>query len=260
MEKYALITGASGGIGLEFVKLFAVDGVNVIAVARNEKKLQLIKELVEKEYGIEFIICAEDLASEGGAQRVYDCVTERGIDIDYLVNNAGFGDMIGFMDSDWERQKGMLDLNIKALTELAYLFGRGMRERGRGRIINLASAAAMVPGPYMAVYYASKSFVLSFSLALSVELEGTGVYVTALCPGPTKTNFEKNANMGKSVMFSMMPPAKADRVARTGYRAAEMRRPIAYAGPLTKALNIASRILPRRYMAEKAAGINQKQE
>jgi short-subunit dehydrogenase len=256
MKNYCLITGASGGIGLEFARVFAKNGYNLILVARSNDKLKCLKKELETRYSIKAVAYSADLTSCVEIEQLHKYVIESNLQVDILVNNAGFGDLCAFLDSKWDRQQALIELNITALVKLTYLFGSDMRKRGAGRIINLSSVAAFSAGPYMSLYYASKSFVLSFSEALAAELDGTGISVTALCPGPTSTGFEKNAHMGKSVMFSRFKTATAKDVAETGYRAAMRGKSIKYHGFVTNAFNIATRLLPRRITRKMAAGMN----
>lgn len=256
MKNYCLITGASGGIGLEFARVFAKNGYNLILVARSNDKLESLKKELETRYSIKAVAYSADLTSCVEIEQLHKYVIESNLQVDILVNNAGFGDLCAFLDSKWDRQQALIDLNITALVKLTYLFGNDMRKRGTGRIINLSSVAAFSAGPYMSLYYASKSFVLSFSEALAAELDGTGILVTALCPGPTSTGFEKNAHMGKSVMFSRFKTATAKDVAEAGYRAAMRGKNIKYHGFVTNAFNIATRLLPRRIAGKMAAGMN----
>ncbi len=243
MEKFCLITGASGGIGKEFAHIFAKDAHDLILVARSTDKLKAL--------------CIElKNASYAEIQRLYDYAKERGWQVDYLINNAGFGGMGAFLDADWLRQQALIDLNISAVVRLTYLFGNDMKKRGYGRIINLSSVAAFSAGPYMSLYYASKSFVLSFSEALAEELKGTGVTVTALCPGPTATGFEKSAGMGQSVMFSRVKPATAEQVAKAGYDAVMRGKQIKYHGFVTHSFNLLTRLSPRSITRRLAKGMN----
>lgn len=256
MEKFCLITGASCGIGLEFAKIFAKNGHNLILVARSKDKLEKLKTALEKKYSIKAVVHVSDLTSESELDKLYEDVTKYAC-VDILVNNAGFANFGAFLDLDYERQKALIDLNVTAPVRLAYLFGNDMKKRGSGRIINVASAAAFEAGPYMATYYASKSFVLSFSMALSEELKSNGIVVTAVCPGPTSTHFEKNANMSNSVMFSISKPACAKQVARAGYNAVMNGRNVLYHGIVTHACNVASRLLPRNTMLKLTKKVNQ---
>lgn len=256
MKNYCLITGASGGIGLEFARVFAKNGYNLILVARSNDKLESLKKELETRYSVKAVAYSADLTSCVEIEQLHKYVIESNLQVDILVNNAGFGDLCAFLDSEWNRQQALIDLNITALVKLTYLFGNDMKKRGIGRIINLSSVAAFSAGPYMSLYYASKSFVLSFSEALAAELDGTEISVTALCPGPTSTGFEKNAHMGKSVMFSRFKTATAKDVAEAGYRAAMRGKNIKYHGFVTNAFNIATRLLPRRIAGKMAAGMN----
>ena len=250
----ALITGASGGIGLELAVLFAKDGHDLVLTARSEDKLLRIKDKLEEKYGVKCSVIPLDLARHGAAEEL--CEKLGDTRIDFLVNNAGFGTNGGFFDTDFDRSKEMLELNVTSLMELSYRIGRGMRERKFGRILNVASVAAFVPGPNMAMYYATKAFVLSFSEALSAELDGTGVTVTALCPGPTKTNFESAARLTGSRMFTMFKPAEADDVAEYGYRAMMRGKCVQLCGIQTHLINIGSRIAPRSLIRAAAKSVN----
>lgn len=246
MKNYVLITGASGGIGLSFAKIFAKKGYNLILVARNKSKLESLKQELEINYSVIVNVYAIDLTCDRAVQELYDYTQSHSLIVDILVNNAGFGDYNSFLDSEWHRQKNLIDLNITALVEMSYLFGKEMEKRKCGKIINLSSVAAFSAGPYMSLYYASKSFVLSFSEALSEELKGTGITVTALCPGPTSTDFEKNAQMNHSVMFSKFKTAAAEDVAKAGFNAVMKGKSIKYHGMVTYAFNIITRCFPRQ--------------
>ncbi len=256
MGNYCLITGASGGIGMEFARVFAKNGHDLILVARSGDKLDALCGELKTAYRVDAVPFCADLTSYAEIQSLYDWAKQNSFQVDYLVNNAGFGNMGAFLDADWSRQQALLDLNISAVVRLTYLFGKDMKELGYGRIINLSSVAAFSAGPYMSLYYASKSFVLSFSEALSEELKGSGVTVTALCPGPTDTGFEKNANMGKSIMFSRLPTAAAEQVAKTGYAAAMLGKPIKYHGIVTHSFNLLTRLLPRSVTRGLAKGMD----
>jgi len=189
VRKTALITGASAGIGLELARLFARHRNDVVLVARRGERLQEIAAECEAETGVTAHVVVADLASAAGPRQVYDEVMQRGIEIEYLVNNAGFGTFGPFADTDPEQTMNLVRLNIGALTELTTLFLPDMVERHSGRVLNVASAAAFQPGPLMATYYASKAYALHFSEALNEELEGKGVSVTALCPGGRHGDF-----------------------------------------------------------------------
>lgn len=192
---YTLITGASSGIGRELASLFAADGHDLVITARNRTALAEVKSLLERRYGVHVETFAIDLSENDAPLKLYDYTTSHGFIIDHLVNNAGFGEWTGFLDGTWRRQHEMMQLNMNALAELTYRYGRDMRDAGAGRILNVSSVASMMAGPYMAMYFASKAFVRSLSEAVAYELRGTGVTVTCVCPGPTATGFEKAAKM-----------------------------------------------------------------
>lgn len=245
MKKTALITGATSGLGYEFVKLFAKDGYNLVLVARNVKKLEEIKQSY---MNIDVTIIPKDLSSNGAAKEVFEEIENRGIDIDVLVNNAGFGLMGKFDELDIQKQLNMIQLNISALTELTYYCLLKMKQRNSGRILNVASTAAFQPGPLMAVYYATKAFVLSFSEALVEELAGSSVTVTTLCPGATKTNFGSVANVEGTKMFSKA--MASDLVAKKGYEALMSRKRVIVTGGFNKAGAIGAKFMPRSIAAK----------
>ncbi|MBQ9205225.1 MAG: SDR family oxidoreductase [Treponema sp.] len=231
-KKTVLITGASGGIGAEFARLFAADGSDLLLVARREEKLAALKAELEAAYHIKVAIHAQDLTQTGAAEALFEYSTAHGIEVDVLVNNAGFGDWGFFAESDVRKQQAMIQLNVATLTTLTHLFLPQMIARGNGHILNVASIASFMPGAKMAVYYASKAFVRSFSEALSVELKKTnsGVTVTALCPGPVKTDFWDTAEAGKSSLFKHFFFADAKSVARCGYKAIKKGKVLALPG------------------------------
>ena len=217
MSKTALITGASGGIGYELALLFARDGYDCILVARGQDKLKELAERLEREHRVKTLVLGKDLSRPSAVDEIYEEVTAASMQVDVLVNNAGFPVFGLFNETDLQAEIEMLQVNVIALTALTKLFLKGMVERRAGRILNLASTAAFLPGPLMAVYYASKAYVLSFSQALSNELRGTGVTVTALSPGPTRTGFQKRGAMEDSRLVQGQI-ADAASVALAGYR------------------------------------------
>ena len=245
MRKTALITGASGGLGLEFSRIYAREGYDLIVVARSEGKLYKLKSELETQYGCSVWPLAQDLSQPDAAYEVFNYTLEKNIIIDVLVNNAGFGDFGNFWEVDAQRQTDLLQVNIMALVQLTRYFLPGMVERGRGSVLNMSSVAAFSAGPRMCLYYASKEFVRCFSEAVAEELHGTGVTMTALCPGPTATGFEQAAQMKNSHMFSMFKPASAKTVAEAGFRAVQKGKTLCYYGWPTHAVNIAARLLPR---------------
>lgn len=245
MMKTALITGASSGIGLDLARQFARDKWNLVLVARTEARLSAVAADLEREHGISATVIAIDLAIPGAPQQVVGRLTDSGIEIEALVNNAGFGLAGPFVELDLDRQLEMIALNATALTHLTGLIVPAMIRRGSGQILNVASTAAFQPGPLMAVYYATKAYVLSFSEALRNELRGTGVSVTTFCPGPTETRFAAAANMESSRLFNLMRPMSSAKAARIGYLAMKRRRGIVVAGLHNRLLAASVRFSPR---------------
>lgn len=215
--KTALVTGASGGIGCEFARLFAGDGYDLILVSRNREKLEELAAAFQQEYGVHVDILAHDLSEEGAGEELHREISSLGKDIDYLVNNAGFGHYRMFLDGDLDTYRKMLKLNITALTELTYLFAGDMVKRRAGRILNVASTAGFQPDPSFAVYGATKAYVLNFTEALSAELKGSGVTASVLCPGPTETGFKAAAGMESARLFKS-GLMNAETVAKIGYK------------------------------------------
>jgi hypothetical protein len=195
MADTALITGASSGIGTEFARLHAEKGGDVILTARSAEPLNALKAELEVGHGIKAHVFPLDLGAEGGAQALYDAVTQAGLQVDILINNAGFGGHGLHTDRALADEMAMIDLNVKALVALTHGFGADMAKRGKGRILNVGSTAGFMPGPYQAVYFATKAFVSSFSQAVDHELRPKGVTVTVLAPGYVATNFAKAANL-----------------------------------------------------------------
>ena len=245
MKKTALITGASGGLGLSFVHLFAADGYDLVLVARSEDKLNKIKDKIESKYGVRAVVVAKDLCLENAPREVFEATKEQGMVVDVLVNNAGFGDFGEFVKSDFHKQANMVNLNITALMHLCHLYLPDMIAKGSGNILNVDSIAAFQPGPLMSVYYATKAFVLSFSQALTRELKGTGVKVTALCPGPIKTGFDTSAELGESGLFKNLKVWSPDVVAKFGYKNMKKGKSICVCGFLNKIIVFANRFAPR---------------
>lgn len=215
--KTALITGASVGIGMELARIHAAHGGNLIVVARRDEKLHELKKELEEKHQITVTVIPKDLSVPGAAEELYQEVQARNLQVDFLINNAGFGGRGFFHESDWDRDKAMINLNILALTALTRLFVNDMVARKSGKIVNVASMAGFLPGPLQAIYYATKAYVLSFSEAIANELAGTGVTVTALCPGATNTEFARVADLENVRVFKNT--ASAESVAREGYRA-----------------------------------------
>ncbi len=244
MAKTALITGASGGIGLELASLFAADKTDLVLVARSEQKLQELAANIRKSHGVQVHVLAFDLSVIENAAAVIAYCKENNLFIYYLVNNAGFGDFGFFSGTDWNKQLQMINLNITALTHLTRLFLPAMLEKREGKIMNVASTAAFQPGPLMSVYFATKAFVLSFSEALSDELSGTGITVTILCPGPTDTGFLDAASLQKNRLIEKNEVSAAS-VAAFGYRSMMKGRVVAIDGFLNTVAATSIRFFPR---------------
>ena len=246
MAETALVTGASGGIGEEFAKLLASRGCNLVLVARSGDKLARLAEALTAAHKIQVDCLPMDLSRASSAPQIQSMLESKKIEIDILINNAGFGTFGPFVDSDLESELAQIQLNVTTLTHLTKLMLPGMIRRGRGKILNVASTAAFQPGPLMAVYYATKAYVLSFSEALANELKGSGVTVTCLCPGPTRTGFMARAKMGdpeilakKSVMM------EAALVARKGVDGLMKGKRLVIPGVLNKLLAHSTRLGPR---------------
>ena len=242
MRQTALITGASSGIGADLARLFAADGYDLVLVARSEGKLhELAKEL-----GVTSTVIAADLSKPDAAQMVNSTLVEKSINIDVLVNNAGSGLAGPFLENDLRTELDMIQVNVVALTQLTKLLLPGMVSRKRGRVLNVASTAGFQPGPLMAVYYATKAYVLSFSEAIADELRDTDVSVTTLCPGPTATGFAGVAGMERTRLFTLMKPMSSMDVAKAGYAAMKRGRRVVVTGMMNKLLVQSIRISPRR--------------
>jgi short-subunit dehydrogenase len=246
MTKTALITGASRGIGYDLAKSFARQQHNLILVSRNEDRLNEIGYDLSERFNAEVTVIAADLSQDQAAIKVFNETCRRNLKVDILVNNAGIGDWGFFNDEDFDRISRMLHLNIIALTELTRLVLPQMIRAGEGRILNVSSLAAFVPGPYMAVYYASKAYVKSFSEAIGNELKGTGVTVTALCPGLTKTGFQKamGGENTAATRFNMM--ASSESVAEYGIKALYDGKEIAVPGIINASIARTAQMIPDR--------------
>jgi uncharacterized protein len=226
----ALITGASAGLGYEFAHLFARDKYNLVLVARSGPKLVELADQLRQKHGISVTTIPLDLGLPQASQTLFEETQRSGIDVDILVNNAGYGISGKFADIPLAESYGQIQLNVTALTLLTRLYLGPMLERGFGKIMNVASTAAFQPGPLMAVYYATKAYVLSFSEAITDELRNTGVTVTCFCPGPTLTEFEKRAQTENSRLFKQLSPMDAKTVAELGYHALMEGKTLAIAG------------------------------
>lgn len=238
-----LITGASGGIGWELAKLFACDGYRLVLVARNRSKLEELAQNLQREFGASAIVLAEDLADPNAPGRIYDTLQRQGIEVDVLVNNAGFGDFGPFAETDLKVDLEMMQVNMTALVHLTRLFLPGMVDRKKGKILNVSSLAAFEPGPFMAMYYATKAFVSSYSEAIADELRGTGVTVTALCPGPTRTGFQARAGTERNRTASEF--MEAAEVARVGYRGLLAGKAVVIPGLRNRLIALFVKLIPR---------------
>jgi uncharacterized protein len=248
MKKTALVTGASSGFGVEFARKFAKDGINLVLVARSADKMEALAAELREKHQVEVLVLAKDLGKMDQVQQVYDEVTTKGIQIEYLVNNAGFGDFAYFHEADYSKLEQMIDLNIKALTKLSHLFVRPMVARKSGRILQVASTAAFQPGPTMAVYYATKAYVLYLSEAMSNELEGTGVTVTTFCPGASETGFQGAADLHESKLVKGKKLPTAEEVVAFGYRHMMQGSLTVIPGFMNWMNAQASRFLPRKWV------------
>jgi len=244
-RKTALVTGASSGIGLDLAKRFAAEGHDVALVARSEGKLKELAAALEAEHQVRAHVVTADLAQPRAAETLVAALEARGIAVDVLVNNAGYALYGAFTETDLADELNMIQVNIVALTHLTKLLVRKMVARKEGRVLNVASTAAFQPGPLMAVYYATKAYVLSFSEALANELAGTGVTVTALCPGPTKTGFQARAQMEDSKLVRGREIMTSETVARAGYTGLMKGKTVVIPGVGNRMMANAIRFLPR---------------
>jgi uncharacterized protein len=243
-QETVLITGASAGIGLELAHLFAANKSRLILVARRQEKLTALAEELHQSHGIEVTVLPHDLSDPAAPQAIFDDLTGRGLVVDVLVNNAGFGAVGSVAHLPLERQLKMIQVNVVALTHLARLFLPGMTERRRGGILNVGSTAGFQPGPNMAVYYATKAYVVSFSEALAEELVDTEVHVTCLAPGPTATEFGAVSGMNESLVFKL-GAMNARAVAQAGYEGFRQGKALVVPGPMNKLGVFSVRLAPR---------------
>lgn len=230
--KRILITGASSGIGKEFASSFGSRGFDLVLVARRREELEKLKHELEEEYTISVEIIVSDLLLEDSPKNIYEYCKRNNLNIGVLVNNAGYGDYGSFVDADINKLLKMIDLNNKALVSLSYYFAKDMKEEGYGHIINVGSVASFIPGPYMAVYYATKAFVLSFSTSLREELRDSNVKVSTLCPAPTKSPFWDVAGDDKMANNPFARTSK--QAAETGYKIYENNKVYAIDGTAFK--------------------------
>jgi short-subunit dehydrogenase len=249
----ALVTGASSGFGAEFVRVLASEGYDVVLVARSGQAMEDLAQYVEERHGVEAIVIPKDLGVPGAARAVMQNLRQRHHDrVDVLVNSAGFTQFGPFIDLDEPGMLELLGVDVMALAHLTRLVLPGMVERRRGIVVNLSSNAAFRPGPLMASYHASKAFVLNFSLALSEEVRGTGVTVTALCPGPTRTRFQQRAAMEHSKLVKGRALPSADDVVKWGWKKAKAGKPFAVHTTRWQMAAFGTRLMPRSTAARLA--------
>ncbi len=256
MTKTALVTGAASGLGYELAQLLAKDAYSLILVDINADNLAKAKADIESTFGVQVIVLTKDLSLPNIAREIIDDIQNRPIDV--LINNAGFGLFGSFAETDWERESAMLHVHIMSTTHLTKLVLKGMVARNSGKILNMSSLAAFQPGPLMSIYYASKGYMLSFSEAIANELKGTGVTVTAFCPGPTKTAFQETVSedcKDNKITFNM---AEAKSVAAYGYKAMLKGKAYAIPGGFNKFLATLPRFIPRNTAAAIVRRIQEK--
>jgi short-subunit dehydrogenase len=256
MRKTALITGASSGIGYELGKIFAKNDFDLVLVSRNEEKLENIAGELKKKHDIQVRVIAKDLSKPSSPKELYDQVTGEGTRIDVLVNNAGVAAYGKFTDSRADRNMDLIQLNIAAPTILCKLFGADMAREGSGRILNVSSTAAFQAGPLLSTYYASKGYLLLLSEALSHEFKQDGVTVTALCPGPVKTEFFKRNDMTDTKLNDSPFMMNAARVAEIGFSGLMKGKPLVIPGAINKLLVFLERLAPRRVASSVAYLLN----
>ncbi len=243
--KTALITGASSGIGYELSKLFAADGANLVLVARSEQRLNEIASDLAQTYGVRAMVLAKDLSDPASPGEIAAALQAQSIDVDVLVNNAGFSTYGPFAEIDWAEELSMLQVNMVSLTHLTKLFLPGMIARRSGGILNVGSTGSFVPGPLAAGYFATKAYVLSLSEAIGEEVRGTGVSVTALCPGVTRTGFQARAHVEHIRLVTSGMAMSARQVAEIGYKALLRGQAVVVSGLLNQLMIFAVRITPR---------------
>ncbi|AUP78313.1 SDR family NAD(P)-dependent oxidoreductase [Flavivirga eckloniae] len=256
IAKTALVTGAASGLGYELALLLIKDNYNLVLVDKDAPKLEEVKTLFNKDFKNDIHLLVKDLSQPNIAQEIYDEVAHLSIDV--LVNNAGFGLFGTFAKTDWKRESDMLHLHILTTTHLTKLVLPSMIAKKSGKILNISSLAAFQPGPLMSMYYASKSYILSFSEAIANELKGTGVTVTALCPGPTKTLFQETVSSDCSenkISFNMACPVQ---VAAYGYNAMKKGKTVAIPGAFNKFLSTIPRFVPRNMATRIVRNIQEK--
>jgi uncharacterized protein len=256
--RWALVTGASGGIGAEFARLAAADGYHLALVARSAAPLAALAAELGARHGVEALPIVLDLARRGAIEALLQPLAARAIVPELLINNAGVGLYGLHAETPLADELALIELNVVALVELTKRLLPALLARGRGRILNVASTAAFQPGPYMSVYYASKAFVLSYSEALAYELRGSGISVTALCPGPTVSGFQAGARMRRAlvIMGGLIPLGEPRAVARAGYQGLLAGRGVVIPGLVNRLLVASLRLTPRRLATASVAFVS----
>lgn len=255
----ALVTGASAGLGAGFAHALAAKKQDLILTARRADRLDALAEELRKLHGIRVDVFPADLADADAPRKLLDAIAAAGLEVDTLINNAGFGARGAVAELPAEKLLGQIDVNCRALVVLAHGVLPGMSARMRGGILNVASTAAFVPGPYMAVYYATKAFVLSFSQALHEEVREQGIRVSALCPGPTHTEFADVAGLGDSALFQRVV-SDADTVVRDGLAALAGNRAVKVSGFMNAAMAESTRFAPRSLLRRVAARLQKSRQ
>jgi len=252
----ALITGASSGIGSALAGQFAADGYDVVLVARRGAPLDALAVEISRAHGVKARVLPADLTEAGASRRMFDDLQSAGVTVDVVVNNAGFGLRGRVAELPVERQLQMIQLNVTALTELTCLFLPGMLQRNRGGVLNVGSTAAFQPGPLMAVYYATKAYVVSFTEALAEEVSGSSLRVSCLAPGPTATGFAEAAHMTESRLFKLATPMRAADVAKMGYEGWKRGKVIVVPGLANRLGVFMVRLSPRVFVRKAARQAN----
>ncbi|MFY7732441.1 MAG: SDR family NAD(P)-dependent oxidoreductase [Bacteroidia bacterium] len=254
----ALTTGASNGIGLELAKVHASKGGDLVLVARNKSKLDELKTELESKYKVSVYTIGKDLSVINSAQEVYDETTKQNIQIDYLINNAGFGDFGMFAETEWNKELQMINLNITTLTQFTKLYLQDMVKRRSGKIMNVASTAAFQSGPTMAVYFATKAYVLSFSEAVNNEVNDKGVTITTLCPGATESGFQAAAAMEESNLVKGKKLPTSKEVAEYGYASMMKGKTVVIHGLMNWIMANSVRFVPRAIVVKLTRKIQDK--
>ena len=251
MEKYALITGASSGLGFELAKLFGKDGNNLLLVSSNQSNLDKAKEELLKEVKVDIKSLAIDLSNPNNFSKVKEYTDSNNMFINNLVNCAGFGDRTDFRDMDINKQLQMVELNCNAPMYLMHEYVNGMIEAKEGHILNISSIAAFVPGPYMCTYHASKAFLTNLSESITRELKGTGVKLTTINPGPFESGFVKKA--GNDYTFSKIKPISAQKVAKIAYKCMKKGKTFKVIGFKNRLMMLLTRFVPRKLVTNTSA-------